>query len=284
MNIFILLLLVFIIFNLLYILLLYYALQTNVFIFRSKQYEIPFGKENDMQKKGTLYNPKIRYWRCDNPEQVENRWVILFHSWGRNSARMHDAATIYWQRGFSLIFLDALAHGQSEFKLASSALGFAQDAKRVMEQEHITTVPYVHGLSFGAIAATVYANKFGAQVIVAEALMTHPYKMMQDFLHKLHTPKYYYFIVDLVWRKEFPWEEVTVCDILPKLTCPIYLIHGEQDSLFPVARHFKPNWDLIKDLPHTQSWVVPDSEHSKMHLHHDFAANVGKFIDGCLEP
>ncbi len=251
--------------------LVFWILTNNIFIWRSKDYEIPF----EGTKKGWL--PKgIRYWRCDNPNHVGDRWVVLLHSWGRNSARMVERGQIYWDRGYSLILLDAWSHGQSKYKRTTTALWFAEHAHDVVQKEGIPP-PIVHGLSFGAIAATVYAANFPVRALVAEALMNNVKDMMFGFLRYMKIPTSLFgWEVILLLKSGFPWEKVNPSNNLPMVKAPIFLIHGENDKMFPVDIHFSRNTLLLKE--DDVSWVVKNSPHSKMCRYPGYREKVEEFL------
>ena len=88
-----------------------FLMLNNPFKYRDINYTIPFGKDTQNQRKESLKDPKVRYWICNNPQDaLKKNWVILLHPWGRNSKRMITRAEVHWEKGFSLIFLDARSH------------------------------------------------------------------------------------------------------------------------------------------------------------------------------
>lgn len=259
------------------VIIVFWMLTNNVFIWRSKNYIIPFGTLDDNLKKGWLEPEGIRYWVCNNPQQIDGRWVVLLHSWGRNSARMVSRAEIYWKRGYSLLFVDAWSHGQSRYRKTTTALWFAEHAMKICEVENIES-PVVHGLSFGALASTIFASKKPVKAVIAEALLHDIPGMYRGFMRVLHIPKLlYWWIVVLILRMDFPWKEIEPKATLPHLKMPIFLIHGEKDSMFPPERDFQLNSALLKSLD--WSWLVPNSLHSKMEFHPDYSSRINEFLD-----
>ncbi len=260
------------------VLIVFWMLTNNIFIWRPKNYHIPFGNiEDGNLKKGWLEPEGIRYWVCKNPDQSEGRWVVLLHSWGRNSARMVSRGKIYWNRGYSILLLDAWSHGQSKYKRTTTALWFAEHAMKICEIEGIEK-PIVHGLSFGALASTIFASKRPVRAVIAEALLHDIRGMYEGFMRVLHIPKLlYWWIVVLILKMDFPWSEIEPKYTLSRLKIPIFLIHGAKDSMFPPERDFEMNKALLKETD--WYWLVPDSLHSKMEFHPDHSRKIIEFLE-----
>ena len=258
----------------------FFMMTNNAFKFRDINYEIPFGAKSGFQEKKYLKNPKVRYWVCYNNQNRESSdWVIMFHSWGRNSNRMISRANIYWNKGFSLIFLDARSHGQSGWAWSSKAFDFYADARRIAEIEHIDT-PIVHGLSFGSIAASFYAYKYETKAVVLEALPSTFKSMFNDFLKSLKLPKVLFgWIPWFLLRWDYPWEEFSPVNTLSKIKSPVFLIHGEKDTMFSLERHFNLNSQALKANPQHQTWVVPNSSHSKMGMNPSYVKKMNEFLE-----
>ncbi len=262
-----------------FVILLFLFFHTNLFIWRSRRYEIPFGKREGTQEKKELKNPKIVYWICKNPNQKNPEdWVILLHSWGRNSARMVGRGSVYWKMGFSLVFIDARCHGQSSFSWPSNGFTFGIDAIRVAETENLER-PIIHGLSAGAIAAVYFAKNRPIRALVLEALVCNYREMVYDTMRFFYLPrKLFSWMAEFLLSLNFPFDEYTPEHVLPTLDCPIFLIHGEEDRFFPAEKHFKRNLESLNGRPNVASWLVPNSKHSKMAQHPDYPKRLQKFL------
>ncbi len=252
----------------------------NLLVWRSKKYTIPYGLEEGTQTRKALENPRIVYWVCENPQQKNpDDWVVLLHSFGRNSARMVERAAIYWKRRYSLVFVDSRSHGQSEYTITSQGFTYAEDAQRVIEAEGLDN-PLIHGLSVGAIAGTIAASKVHVRALVAEALVNNYYDMVVDTITKANLPRFMFlWVAKLLFRLNLPFEENRPSRLLPLIKAPIFLIHGAEDDWFTVEKHFKPNFETIKDRNDVFTWVVPKSSHSQMAEHPDYFTELGKFLD-----
>ncbi len=250
----------------------------NALFWRSSKYVIPFGREEGTQERKQLENPRIVYWKCTNPSHTG--WVILFHSWARNSSRMVSRGQIYWKRGYSILLVDARSHGQTYFAKYSTALAFASDTITITEKEGINDV-IVHGLSFGSFASLIftYKSKINVRGIVSEATASHLSSLFNDFLRATHMPRLLFgWIPKLILSYDFPWYEYSPVNLLPKFNIPIFLIHGENDKMFLVKEHFELNKTALKGNEKAFHWIVPDSKHSKMALHPEYVGRVEEFI------
>ena len=70
----------------------------NLLFWRSRHYNIPYGLTEGRQLRKEVQNPRVVYWVCENPRlEDEDDWVVLLHSFGRNSGRMVSRARTYWE-------------------------------------------------------------------------------------------------------------------------------------------------------------------------------------------
>ncbi len=259
-------------------LLLFLFFSNNILLWRSRRYSIPYGRDEGYQERKELKNPRIVYWLCHNPrQQNEDDWVVLLHSWGRNSGRMVTRASVYWELGFSLIFLDARSHGESEYSWPSNGFTFGEDAIRVAEKEGIRN-PIVHGLSAGAIAAVVFAKHRQVRALVLEALVSDYETMVYDTMRFFHLPRFLFgWVARLLLNQNLPFDFYEPKKVLPSLDSPIFLIHGENDRWFLPNHHYEINKRALKGKD-AEFWLVPGSKHSKMAQHPEYEQKLLSFL------
>lgn len=251
----------------------------NLKFWRSPEYTIPFGLAEGNQRRGELTDPKVVYWVCENPEQEDpDDWAVLLHSFGRNSARMVQRAEIYWERGYSLIFVDARGHGQSQRLCRSNGFTYAEDVTRVLEYEGIKE-PIIHGLSVGAIAGSIYSYQHPVRAFVGEALVNNYRDMVYDSIRELGLPLFTLkWVADLLLSLDLPFDEYSPDHTLPLIDAPIFLIHGERDTWFPPDTHLLRNVENLRGR-RVEYWLVPGSSHSKMAQHPDYRRRLTEFLD-----
>ncbi len=244
---------------------------------RKKKSDIPFGLIEGNQTMKMLQHPKRVYWLCNNPKK--KGWVVLLHSWGRRSDRMVKQAEVYWERGYSLVFVDARSHGLSQYTIITTGYHYALDVKEILEKESIKN-PIVHGLSFGAIASTILAQKYDVRALVLEAVTSEITTIYDDFLRVTRIPKIIYgWIPWLLLKKNWPWEELAPINSLQRYKGPIFLIHGEKDDLFPYEQRVMKVWEKLKHRDNVFIWIVPESSHSRMAEHPEFKKRLNEFLD-----
>lgn len=257
----------------------FYAMINNIFFFRSGAYSLDF--DGAIIESHNLDNPRIRYHLVrQNHATEDEKWAVIFHSWGRNSVRMESRAKIYFDRGYSILLIDAPSHGQSQWVPVVYGMDYAKYAIEICQKEQITN-PLAHGLSFGSISALFFVNQYEASGLVAEALFNDFDKMYEGFFNILHIPKFlYWWIPWLILQFTLDWDTYSPKNILKQVDVPIFLIHGENDSMFPVDDHFRPNLDILEDH-HDQvySWIVEGSPHSKMARDPKFAEKIKEFVE-----
>jgi pimeloyl-ACP methyl ester carboxylesterase len=120
-------------------------------------------------------------WRCG-----EGPAVLLMHGWGGSSAQMARLAPPLLQRGFSVVALDAPAHGRTPGRLASLPQ-FARALRAVADAAG--PVHAIVGHSFGAAAAAL-AVAGGLQVdrLVLVAAAADPARWARLFADRFHVP------------------------------------------------------------------------------------------------
>lgn len=253
-----------------------FMMLNNAFYFKDRNYTLPFGLNDGNQEKKKLN--KIHYTLCHNRSLDVVKWVVLLHSWGRNSVRMVTRAKIYWENGYSLVFIDARSHGKSKYVRVSKAIDFAEDTIAILHDEKIS-MPVIHGLSFGSIAGLFVAYNYETKALVGEAMATRFDVMFKDFLSYLRFPRILFgWIPWLIthWPWNFPWEVMHPEEALKKIKVPIFLIHGKNDSMFRFKDHFQPNKASLKETDF--SWLVEGSKHSKMALDPLYTQKIRNFI------
>ena len=256
---------------------LFVFLTNNITIWRERSSNIPFGLTKGRQEKKHLEKPRRIYWVCRNPSH--KGWTVMLHSWGRKSERMVTRAQPHWDRGYSLLFVDARSHGESEYTRITTGYHYAKDVIEIMKKERIER-PILHGLSFGAIAATIIAREYPVKALILEATSATIRAIYWDFYHYLRIPKIFFgWIPWLLLKIDWPWDELAPKNSLKKQNIPIFLIHGEKDELFDPEKHAEAIWEKIKDKPHVFKWIVPNSPHSRMAKHPEYYTRVERFLE-----
>lgn len=173
------------------------------------------------------------------------RVVLAFH--GYTSEGMKDYIGLsgyYLKRGFSMLLLDARAHGQSE----GDYIGFGcldrgdvwKWLKWIMENCGEDVEVILHGTSMGASAVLMASGlNLPPQVkgIVADCGFTSPKEVFTHVLHSMyHMPAFPIIqIADVMNRKRagYGMDECNAAREVKKSKTPTLFIHGTKDTFVP---------------------------------------------------
>jgi len=192
---------------------------------------------------------------------------------------MMTRGRIYFQQGYSLLLVDAPGHGQSQWVPVIMGTDYAKYTKQICDKHQITQ-PVVHGLSFGSIAAVLFANQVEVRAVVAEALISNFEEMYEGFFRSLHLPKPLYgWIPWLILQFGFEWDELAPVNLLPKSDYPLFLIHGAEDTMFYPEKHYEQNLVAMGDRDKLFTWIVPGSPHSRMARYDGYTDKLNEFIE-----
>jgi pimeloyl-ACP methyl ester carboxylesterase len=250
-----------------------YSLVNNIFRWRNWRYSISF--ETDKLPVIEEHRRfKIAYHTVMvNPDA---KWVVLFHSWGRNASRLVLQSEIYLEEGYNLLLVDAPGHGRSKWVANITAINWANATTKICEYHDIKP-SIVHGLSFGSITTLLFIQNHKVDGIVLEAL-PRDYELLYDgFFHVTRMPRKLLFWVPqliLKLRDMTPYDpKKTLADV----NCPMFLLHGSSDKLLPIDLHFTPNLGDLYSKTVT-SWSVPKASHSRLAEHPEYEERLKSFL------
>lgn len=179
------------------------------------------------------------------PRADEKKVVICFH--GYTSEGMKDFVAIsdyYMKQDYSMLMLDARAHGESE----GTYIGFGcldrKDALRwidwVIETCGEDVQILLHGISMGGATVLMTSGlKLPAQVkgIISDCGFTSPKEVFTHVLHSMyHLPAFPVIpLADALNRKlaGYGMDECNAAKEVRKAKIPILLIHGDKDTFVP---------------------------------------------------
>lgn len=233
-------------------------------------------------------NKKIAYWEVENRKQditstnAENSTAIFLHGFTRNSATLDGRAQIYYNKGYSIIFIDNLGHGKSSNLLFPSGYRYAIETINIIKTLKIRD-PLVHGVSMGGIAAVVIGqqNPNLCKAIICEAVAYTFDNMYKELQRYLKIPSFLFPGIDII-SKKITWRQFKDMNLdydITKVSIPVFLIHGEKDSLFKYEEHYNKIVELMSSREKFHSWLVPRSGHSKMHHHKKYEEKIGEFLN-----
>lgn len=169
--------------------------------------------------------------------------LIVLHGWGGNSEMMLPLADPFYRAGYALLFIEARNHGASDSDSFSSLPRFAEDLESALDwlQRQPETDPGRIGLighSLGAAAALLLASRRGdVAAVVSLASFAHPEAVMRRYLAARSVPfvPFGWYTLRYVQRViGYRFAEIAPQNTIRKITCPVLLAHGREDTRVPV--------------------------------------------------
>lgn len=177
--------------------------------------------------------------------------VVLLHGWGGNANALLPAASTLHRAGYTVLLPEARNHGRSERDGHSSLPRFAQDLESAVgwlarQPTTDTARIAVVGHSVGAAAALLSASRRRDYcAVVSVAAFAHPESIMRRWLRSRQIP---YWPIGWLINRYVEWvigarfNEIAPVSTLPKVACPVMLVHGRQDSTVPL----EDGWRLLR--------------------------------------
>lgn len=181
------------------------------------------------------------------PSETGKKLAICFH--GYTSEGMKDFITLsdyYFRNGFSLLLVDARAHGLSEGKYIGFGCLDRQDAVRWIAWairecgEDVGII--LHGISMGGATVLMTSGlQLPKQVkgIISDCGFTSPKYVFTHVLHSMyHLPAFPLMqISDYVNRRKagYGMDECNAAREVRKASVPILMIHGDADTFVPCS-------------------------------------------------
>ena len=219
----------------------------------------------------------LRGWKV-RPREPNGAWVLLFHGVADNRTGMIGQADLLLQAGYSVVMMDARAHGQSEGRMATYGWLERQDTRSIVDallaSEHIpATASKFHlfalGESMGAgIALQSAAVEPRIEAVVAEASFANLREATYDYaglrkLPLLGKTVFRPFTWTLLYRGSelagFSTEGISPERSVAERAFPVLLICDEKDEALP-CRHTQAIFAAARGPK--QLWLVPGAYHT----------------------
>jgi pimeloyl-ACP methyl ester carboxylesterase len=196
------------------------------------------------------------------------RWgkgpVCLFvHCWGGRGTQAEHMIRKLTQNGFSVVSFDHPAHGQSSGKTAEMVRMAAAVTAVVKDVGPVHTLI---GHSLGVAAATIALRDSALDVsrLVSISSLMHCIwftEVMADFLGiSANTVARVRRIVDDGYAQPVGWEDLSVVDMMARLSLPILLIHDYDDAEIPFEHGVK----ISRAVPKAQFLATTGQGHRRI--------------------
>ncbi len=196
--------------------------------------------QKDIEHKGFLF--KTYSW------QGNGETILLVHGWESNAFRWKDLIEILKKRNYTIIAVDAPAHGASGNKTFNAIL-YSECIQKVLDNY---TVDHVIGHSVGGNAAAMALNQ-AQKPIKKFVILGSPSNFDGLIHHYVHIMGYNTKVVNAMnayFLKTFghPSSYFCAANILPNILAEALIIHDEDDDIIP----FKDALENKKALKNAQ--------------------------------
>jgi len=234
----------------------------------------------------------LRGWKVQSANPNGN-WVLVFHGVADNRAGTLGQAQLLLQAGYSVVMMDARAHGASDGPMATYGWLERNDSKAIVDALETTWHPrhlFALGESMGAgIALQSAAVEPRIEAVVAEAPFASLREASYDYAGlqrypllgmTLLAPGAWMMLYHGELEAGFPASEVSPEKAVAARPFPVLLICDAEDTVLP-CRHTKRIYAAARGPK--QMWVVARAFHTAALGYEpaEFRRRVLKFFATC---
>ena len=237
---------------------------------------------NNKTLEGWIVYPESLKSETDPVKLKQNPAIILIHGWGRDRGRMTSRARVYGRNGYTTILISARDHGRSDKEfLGMSILRFSQDIEACVKWWGKKVILNGHSIGGGASLLVASRNPSLVKAVIAESAphafpygLKYVYRPALRWLTPLFLPGIT--IVTLIKYRKFARKDFSPLDASSDIKCPIFLIHGKEDKVFPPK--YTP---LLKEAIglHCKIWIPDQTDHHNVEDHPDYEEKVIEFLN-----
>lgn len=274
---------------------LYFLLSSSVALLLAKYPRDPVDEKPDWgffkeYRILTRNNKKLECWVVypDNMKNIEdtkklkeNPAIILLHGWGRSRGRMISRARMYGRNGYTTILLSVRDHGDSEKELLGmSILRFSQDLEACLKWWGKPAILLGHSIGAGASLLVAARNQRLVNSVIAESTpYAFPYSLKYVYRPALGRLTTFLIpgitFITLLKFRNFTRKYYSPLDASSDIICPVLLIHGKRDQIFPY-KYAERLQNAIGN--HCKVWISEEMDHSNIENHPDYEKNVMEFL------
>lgn len=202
-----------------------------------------FGLQAETVRIAGVRGLRLFAWYVPVRDQAAAPAVVLLHGWGGNASSLLSAAHALHRAGYAVLMPESRNHGRSDRDDHSSLPRFAQDldcaldwlaARPGVDAARMAAVGHSVG---GAAVLLVASRRRDLRAVVSVSAFAHPEQVMRRWLSARRIP--YWPVGWLVNRYvEFVigerFDAIAPMATLPKVACPVLLVHGRQDMTVPL--------------------------------------------------
>ena len=213
---------------------------------------------------------QIAAWRCGSGPAV-----LLMHGWGGASAQIAALAPALVARGFSVVALDAPAHGRTAGRQAS-LIHFARAVQAVVRAVGPVKAAVGHSLGAAAVALAV-AEGVEVESVVLIASAADPARWTRTFAATFGVPRA---AMDEMGqlserRLRFRWSSLHLRRLLGGFGGRVLFVHDRDDR----EVRWNEAWQLGQELARAQFVLTAGLGHRRILSHPAVGDVVAAFVD-----
>ncbi len=227
---------------------------------------LPLGAE---EIKVSMDGQRVAAWRCGSGPTV-----VLMHGWGGSSAQLGRLVPPLLQRGFSVVALDAPAHGRTPGRSASLPQ-FARALKAVAKAAGPIHALVGHSLG-AAAAALAVSDGIDAERLVLIGSAADPGRWARAFAARFHVPPAA--MASMGRRSEerlrFRWADLHVGRLLQGFGGRVLFVHDRDDR----ETRWSEAFDLARHLADARIVLTAGLGHRRILAHSGVAGLIADFV------
>lgn len=227
-------------------------------------FDLPF-KDFSVQSNGLT----LKGWLIPSVKSQPAPSIVLLHGWGRNAEQMLPHAAYLSTLKVNLVMFDMRGHGDSDPVEFVTINRMTQDLAAVVD--HVLNIAEFSaevgllGHSMGAAVAILQASQdTRIRALVSSSGFADFKELISQMLHWRRLPAFpFRMLIETFWQRRAGvlLDSVTPVDQIGKITFPVLLVHGEEDSVIPIRQMQR----LHEKCASAERFIVTGKGHSGLH-------------------
>lgn len=189
-----------------------------------------------------------------------NMVILYFHGNAGDLSQWQALSEDFRAFNFNVLMIDYRGYGKSTGEISEDGLyEDGESAYRfLISQGFNANEIIIYGRSLGSGVATHVASKYPVRYLVLEA----GYSSLKEVVEE----KAFYLLPKFWFKLEF-----NNLEKMPRITCPLLLIHGDADNVIPVS-HSKRLYDAFEG--EKKLVIIAGGPHNNLNVYNDYFESI----------